>query len=356
MARARLLTVVAALVAGAVVSELALRWFWPGEVETELLRERVAPFELKEMKRYSRDPILYYELQPDGHFEREGVQFVFDSEGVRVPAHPVVHAPDATGATIRFALIGPSTAFGWRVDFDVAYGEQLRRRLEARWKRPVELRDFGIPAFNSVQETRLFETRVLPWRPDFVVWNYDHRDAYPILQKSDPVGLPPEYGDNALHSAVVKLLLRRVREHELEARRFEDRAYTTHTGYLTSGYDYDVHLAALERMAGLAAQAKVPVVLFIHDVILKSPPADAGHFEELHQPLLAFFAKRTPSLHVLDLFFCYQEVMEERGWKNLSAWWISLQPMDAHPNAEGHAFVADELDRFIATLPHVGPK
>jgi len=319
MARARLLTVVAALVAGAVVSELALRWFWPGEVETELLRERVAPFELKEMKRYSRDPILYYELQPDGHFEREGVQFVFDSEGVRVPAHPVVHAPDATGATIRFALIGPSTAFGWRVDFDVAYGEQLRRRLEARWKRPVELRDFGIPAFNSVQETRLFETRVLPWRPDFVVWNYDHRDAYPILQKSDPVGLPPEYGDNALHSAVVKLLLRRVREHELEARRFEDRAYTTHTGYLTSGYDYDVHLAALERMAGLAAQAKVPVVLFIHDVILKSPPADAGHFEELHQPLLAFFAKRTPSLHVLDLFPRYQEVIKKRGWKNLNA-------------------------------------
>ena len=319
MARARLLTVVAALVAGAVVSELALRWFWPGEVETELLRERVAPFELKEMKRYSHDPILYYELQPDGHFEREGVQFVFDSEGVRVPAHPVVHAPDATGATIRFALIGPSTAFGWRVDFDVAYGEQLRRRLEARWKRPVELRDFGIPAFNSVQETRLFETRVLPWRPDFVVWNYDHRDAYPILQKSDPVGLPPEYGDNALHSAVVKLLLRRVREHELEARRFEDRAYTTHTGYLTSGYDYDVHLAALERMAGLAAQAKVPVVLFIHDVILKSPPADAGHFEELHQPLLAFFAKRTPSLHVLDLFPRYQEVIKKRGWKNLNA-------------------------------------
>jgi hypothetical protein len=356
VARARLLKVVAAFVAGALVSELALRWFWRGEVDTGLLRERVAPFELREMKRYSQDPILYYELQPDGNFERDGVKFVFDSEGVRVPAHPVVHAPDATGATIRFALIGPSTAFGWRVDFDVAYGEQLRRRLEARWKRPVELRDFGIPAFNSVQETRLFETRVLPWHPDFVVWNYDHRDAYPILDKDDPVGLPPEYGDNALHSAVVKLLLRRVREHELEARRSRDQAYTTHTAYLTSGYDYDVHLAALERMAGLAAQAKVPVVLFIHDVVLKAPPADAGHFEELHQPLLAFFAKRTPSLHVLDLFPRYQEVMKERDWKNLTSWWLSLQPMDAHPNAEGHAFVADELDRFIATLPDVGPK
>jgi len=356
VARARLLKVVAAFAAGALVSELALRWFWPGEVDTELLRERVAPFELREMKRYSRDPILYYELQPGGNFETDGVKFVFDGEGVRVPTHPVVHAPDATGATIRFALIGPSTAFGWRVDFDVAYGEQLRRRLEARWKRPVELRDFGIPAFNSVQETRLFETRVLPWHPDFVVWNYDHRDAYPILKPSDPVGLPPEYGDNALHSAVIKLLMRRSREHELEARRFQDHDYTLHNNYLASGADYDLHLAALERMAGLAAQAKVPVVLFIHDVIIKRAPADAEHFDVLHHPLSEFFQKRAPSLHVLDLFPRYQEVMAQRDWKDLTQWWLSLQPVDAHPNDECHAFIADRLDEFIATLPDIGPK
>src|SRR5262249_4885383 len=255
----------------------------------------------------------------------------------------------------RSARLARRPAFGRRVPFDDCYGEQLRRRLEARWKRPVELRNFGVPAYNSIQEARLFETRVVPWHPDFVVWNYDHRDAYPILQTNDPIGLPPEYGDNALHSALLKLLARRVREHELESRRLRP-GYTVHTDYLASGGDYDVHLAALTRMAELAAQAKVPVVLFIHDVILQRPPADADHFDVLHRPLLDFFRKRAPNVHVLDLYPRLQEIMQERGWTDLKAWWISQKPVDAHPTPEGHAFVAEELEKFIAGLPDVGPK
>lgn len=357
MARARLLIVAGALLAGSLVSEVALRCFWPGEFDTALLRERVQPFELATMTRYSNDPVLYYEMRPDNtFFPLPTAKTVVDHEGYRVPDHPVVHAADATGAPIRFALVGPSTAFGWRVKFDECYGEQLRRRLEARWKRPVEFRNFGVPAYNSVQQLRVFETKVLPFKPDFVVWNYDHRDAYPILRQNDAIGLPPEYGDNALHSATLKLLLRRLREHELEALRFDDKKYTTHTDYLTSGRDYDLHFQALERMAGLAKSAHLPIVVFIHDVILQRLPADAGHFDELHKPVLEFFRTRTPNLHVVDLFPRYQEVMEQHGWSDLKHWWISLKPVDAHPTAEGHAFVAEELEKFIATLPDVGPK
>jgi hypothetical protein len=354
--RRKLAIVAAALLAGVLVTELGLRWFWPGEVDSNTLRERAAVFQLETMKRYSADPVLYYEMLPDHTFFANRAKFVIDHEGYRVPDHPVEHAPDAAGAPIRFALVGPSTAFGWRIAFDDCYGEQLRRRLEARWKRPLELRDFGVPAYNSIQEARVFETRVLPWHPDFVVWNYDHRDAYPILLPTDPVGLPPEYGDNALHSATWKLLRRRLREHELEARRFNGTAYTVHTDYLTSGRDYDAHLAALQRMAGLAEQAKLPVVLFIHDAIIQRLPEDADHFDVLHRPLLEFFRTRTPQVHVLDLFPRYQAVMQERGWPDLKPWWISLKPVDAHPTPECHAFIADQLDQFIATLPEIGPK
>jgi hypothetical protein len=344
-----------AFLAGLAAAELALRLFWPGEFDTQILAKSRAPMEFGGIKRYSSDPVLYYELIPDHRFEVDGAKFVIDSEGFRVDDQPVVHASDLSGAPIRFALVGPSTAYGWCVPFATGYGEQLRRRLEARWKRPVELRDFGVPAYNATQEARLFETKVLAWHPDFVVWNYDHRDAYPLLNAQDRVGAPPEFGDNALHSALLKLLMRRLREHRLENRRFRDQPFTQTDNYLTSGCFFDDHSAALERMAARAKREHLPVVLFVHDVVIRRLPESAEHFEKLHEPLLDFFAKRTPNLHVLDLFPRFQQVMAERGWSDLKPWWISVTPQDAHPNAAGHAFIAEELDRFIATLPEVGP-
>jgi hypothetical protein len=346
---------VAAFLAGGATAELALRLFWAAEFDTRILRESDAPLWLGKIKQYCSDPLLYYELIPDQRFSSEGNEFVTDTEGFRVSGLPVVHAPDATGATIRFALVGPSTAYGWRVPFESCYGELLRRKLEARWKRPVELRNFGVPAYNSSQEARLFETSVLAWHPDFVVWNYDHRDAYAILMKDDPVGLPPAYGDNLLHSAVVKLLLRRLRVRQFERVRLRDQPFTQTDNYFTSGPFYDDHLAALERMAARAAREHLPVVLFIHDVVIRRAPADADHYPALHAPLLAFFATRAGNVHVLDLFPRFQQVMEERGWSDLKPWWISLAPQDAHPNKEAHAFIAEELDRVIATLPDIGP-
>lgn len=351
----RLAIVAAAFLAGLAAAELGLRLFWPAEVDTRRLLESSPQMEFGAIKRFSSDPVLYYELIPDRRYEDYGATFVIDAEGFRVSDRPVVHAPDATGAPVRFALIGPSTAFGWRVDYGAFYGELLRQRLEARWKRPVELRDFGVPAYNSTQEDRLFETKVLAWHPDFVLWNYDHRDAYPLLAKDDRIGLPPEFGDNDLNSALLKLLRRRLRERELERVRFRNQPFTQIDNYLTSGPFYDEHLAALERMAARARQEKLPIVLFIHDVVIQRLPAGADHFEALHKPLLAFFAEKAPNLHVLDLFPRYQQLMSERGWPDLKRWWISLSPRDAHPNAESHAWIADELDRFIATLPDVAP-
>jgi hypothetical protein len=351
----RLSVTALAFLAGLASAEVALRLFWPAEVDTQILAKSRAPLEFGVIKRYSSDPVLYYELIPDRRFKCDKAKFVIDSEGFRVSDQPIVHAPDVTGAPVRFALVGPSTAYGWRVPFASCYGEQLRRRLEARWKRPVELRDFGVPAYNATQETRLFETKVLAWHPDFVVWNYDHRDAYPLLNADDSVGAPPEFGDNPLHSALVKLLRRRLRERDLERRRFRHQPFTQTDNYLTSGCFYDEHLAALERMAARAQREHLPVVLFIHDVVMQPLPDGAEHFEKLHEPLLAFFAAKTPNLHVVDLFPRFQQVMAERGWSDLKPWWISVTPQDAHPNDEGHAFVAEELDRFIATLPEIGP-
>ena len=50
---------------------------------------------------------------------------------------------------------------------------------------------------------------------------------------------------------------------------------------------------------------------------------------------------------VLDLYPLYQAVLRQRGWADLSPWWRSVKPLDGHPNAEGHRFIAQRLLDYI---------
>jgi hypothetical protein len=46
---------------------------------------------------------------------------------------------------------------------------------------------------------------------------------------------------------------------------------------------------------------------------------------------------------VIDMFPRSQAEQERRGWKELHAYWLSVEPLDGHPNADGHAFLAESV-------------
>ena len=79
-----------------------------------------------------------------------------------------------------------------------------------------------------------------------------------------PTSMAPEYGDNLLHSALLKLVLRTAYEHRSARFRYDGSHHETFEGYFRSGAHYDRHLEALTEVARQAAAALVPPTWPLH--------------------------------------------------------------------------------------------
>jgi len=262
-----------------------------------------------------------------------------------------VHDPACVAGArpLRVAVVGPSTTFGFKLPAEQSYPEQLVALMERLWKRPVELRNVSVPAYNSEQEAHVFAERVLPWHPDLVLWHYDHRDAFPVIGPGERIELPPEFGDNALHCATFKLLVRKRQTTELEALRFAGEGNVQAEGYLVAGPLWDRHLQALAKVAGAAREQRIPILLVLFDAFVQTGSKGREHFDALHRPLVPVLEGF--GFRVIDMFPRYQAEMERRGWKDLRAWWLSLDPLDGHPNADGHAFLAESVAAWLTQNP-----
>jgi hypothetical protein len=351
----KLRATLAALLVGLLGLEVAVRLGLRDEWDAPVIQARQAGANFMPLVRFSADPALYYEVVPNLDLDFHGVRVRTDADGCRVPAQPPVHAPacDPAAPPLRVAVVGPSTTFGYRLPCEQSYPELLRPRLEALARRPVELRNFSAPAYNSEQEARLFELRALPWRPELVLWHYDHRDAFPALGPDDRIELSPYFGDNPLHWATLKLLRRRLRLAELESLRLGAEGHGFAEGYIVSGPSWDRHLQALQRVADQARSLGAPVFVVIFDAFVQRGDPGLEHAQALHRPLVP--ALEAAGLHVIDLYPDYEAVMEQRGWKDLRRWWFSVAPLDGHPNAEGHTFIADRVAAWMESHPELIP-
>lgn len=346
--RRRILTTLLALLAGMGLVEGGVRLLLPHETDTRLLARRLEQASLDSVTRPSADPGLYFELRPGLDRVVDGARVVTDALGCRVPVAPPPPPPRGAGPPLRLAVVGASTSYGFRLPWEQSYPPQLAARLQDALARPVELRNFATPAWNAEQQARDFETRVLAWRPDLVLWHYDHRDAFPMLLPDQPLSLPPDFGDNLLHSSALKLVLRRLHERALRARAHDGSGHASVDHYFASGPLYERHLAALGRVGSLARDRSLPVGLVIFDAFLRADDSAVAHFDGLHRELVPRL--QACGFDVLDLFHPLRAQMLAAGWEDLSPYWVSKEPLDGHPNAAGHAWLAATLAPWLAGL------
>ena len=345
---ARLALALATLLVAAGLAEVTLRLVRPAWPGASFAAGGPEDLQLGRARRLSRDPRLYYELVPGATLAFGGSTVRIDEAGRRVPVTDSAPPPPGLPSPIRLAVVGDSSAFGWGVMFEESYPALVARRLQALWKRPVEVVNWSVPGYNSEQEQRLFETRILADDPDLVLWHYDHNDATAILPFGEPVGLPPEVGTNALGSEALAYLLRRLEQFRLAPWLHETVRHPRFSGYVTSGPLYDRHLAALQRAAATAAARRLPVLLVVFDPQADRPgPVADAHFETLHARLVPRL--RAFGFEVFDTYPAEQALLVERGWRDLSA--FQLDPAsDIHPNREGHAWLAEVVAPELARL------
>lgn len=337
-----------AVVLSVALAEVVVRVAIPEQWDAEVMAET----SLSTLTRYSADPTLYLELVPELTEPFGKGVVVTDADGKRGLGAPGWQPAGAAGEPLRIDLLGDSTSFVWRLPYEQGYPERVRRALAEAWGRPVELVNHSVPGYNTQQELRVFERDVLPARPDLVLWHYDHNDAVPALLGTQQVGMPPDYGDNVLGSALVKVVLRELRRRGAEDRRLgadmdADELARTVGAYLSEGRFYDEHLRALERLAELARQHDVPVLVVIFDAGLERATPPDAHYERLHRPLLARL--QAAGLAVFDLYDTLQATLAAQGWDDQRP--LQLSDRDRHPNKIGHRVVADALSAHLLSLP-----
>lgn len=337
--RRRLLLAAGAVLGTLVLGEIAVRVLMRDAWDTERLSAQAGEVHLGRYRQPSPDPALVFTSKPNLDMEYGGARVVTDAQGERVDPSP---APEPPGAPASLFVLGDSSAFGWRVEWAQTYAALVAARMAgASSARPVRLRNLSVPGYNSGQELRLLETRVLPERPALVIWHVDHNDAADVFAQDGPANLPPTAGDNALHSALIKVLRRAVLQHEL------DRSLCN--GYLTGGPEWERHVAALERGVREAREAGVPMLLVLFDANVEFGPEAEAHLARLHAPLLARL--QATGAPVLELYPLLQAEAQRQGWTDLRPLWVA--PDDPHPGPAGHELLARLIgDALHQHWPH----
>jgi lysophospholipase L1-like esterase len=325
-----------------VVLEMCVRVFFHDEVDTLALRQRLGRHSIRIVVEPSPDPTVFFDLRPNLRLTFAGSLVVTAAGRYRISGAegPAARAP----AQVRIAVLGDSTPFGWGVAYEDSYPERFRRRLEDASGRSVELRNFSVPGYNALQELRAFETKVKPWRPHLLIVHHDHNDADPAVKAVSPDYMPPEYGDNPLQSALIKWTRRRLRRMRNESDR--TAAASGHRlvgGYIAAGPLYDAQLEARRALLEQARALGTPVLIVLFNaVVTRNDGYERTEvYITLHRDLAAKLAHM--GYRVLDLYPLYQQALQERGWADMSRWWRSLKPVDAHPNPDGHRFIAERL-------------
>ena len=346
--RQKLLLAVVATVTALLCAEACVKVFFLDQVDTELMLQHLRRWSIRDLKRPLEDPRIGFDLKPDLNQVVRGVLYRTSSDGRRIPEHPT----NTPGDAVRFAVVGDSSSFGWGVAYEASYPERFRRKMEDLTGVPVALANFSVPAYNSEQEREMFFRRVVAYEPDLVILHHDHNYASPIAHYRYK-GLHPSYGDNVLHSGLIKLALRRYRtwrdpDPQQRLRETHELVVT----YIASGPIYDQHLRALEDIVEKARTMGAPVIaVLFHAYVYFDPDYQSSPvYVRLHKQLSGHLGGM--GYHVLDLYPLYQAKMREMGWHDLREWWVAkADPHDPHPNVEGHRFIADRLVEFARHDP-----
>jgi lysophospholipase L1-like esterase len=110
-------------------------------------------------------PDLKYELTPGASGRVSGTDLKINSQGFRGPE------PSSNPSTPRVIVLGDSIAFGNNLPLEDTFSFQLQQRLVSQG-RDLEILNFGVGGYDTLQEVSSLEVRGLKYHPDLVVVAY----------------------------------------------------------------------------------------------------------------------------------------------------------------------------------------
>lgn len=269
-----------------------------------------------------------------------------NSAGFRGPEF----SPTPPPGTFRIALAGDSYTMGWKIDEEETYAVRLQALLDAA-ARPgarFEVLNLGLGGLNIGQVMRRLERVGLPYGPHLLVYGFTLNDIYarndrPELDRKRRLELLADWLRFA-HSP--SALLRFLWPRWVSLRNALWRPEGSEESWLHERYGNPKHwrriAAGLDHLARLARRRDTCAVVLVHTDIAQ----------------LRFFHPFT------DIYEQVGKAARERGlavaqsypyFRGRDARDLRVSVVDGHPNARGHALLAQALfDTLVQLPPHCG--
>jgi lysophospholipase L1-like esterase len=283
------------------------------------------------------DPLLFWSLKPGlrQRDPRTGVEFRTNELGLRGP-----EVPAEKGDEFRILSLGESTTFGESVEYDECYSARLQKSLPQVHGRPVRVINAGVPGYALVQGCQYLEHRGIDLEPDVVLLYFGINDFLPVtyLSKRDAMidGASKPNDWELLeqrqacsfrvgtwmrrHSNLVRAMASVMHEEPERARTQRD----SNKVRVPPGHRRKL----LSRIEGFCAEHGIHLLVII-----------PWYLEfEAHEPLLRSFV-REHGVAEVDL---------PRLLGSLDRTRYFTDPM--HPNAAGHAAVAQAIEEVLAGI------
>ena len=300
-----------------VLAEIGLRFYFSRNINYDIEMSRYSNL----AKQTSTNPLI-------GHMHRENVSEILMGVGVETNADGLRDRdyPVERNSSYRMIFVGDSLTFGWGASREDTFEYLLEERLNEN--ADVEVLNFGIGNYNTVQQVSLFKEKGLKYRPDQVTMFFFINDAEPIRPRSSWEFLSG--------SQLVTFVWSRLRG-----------LLSDSSSYDGNYLDYYTDLYADDSAGWTAAQAAMLEMQAL---------ADENGFR--------FQVVMLPELHELvdypfaDVYAKVRRFLESSGIKVLDVTpafsnegdpvqlWVALD--DAHPNARAHRIIADASYDYIA--------
>lgn len=268
------------------------------------------------MKSAATDSKVGFMHQPNTKLTLMGVDVEINSRGFRDVEHPQQKAPGTT----RIGLLGDSVTFGWGVPYGQRYSELIAQRWNQTSK--FELINTGHGNYNSRQEYAMLSDHLAQDNLDGVIQFWYINDAEPV----------PHHRDAPWYSHFYTAIFFWSKSDLLQRRLGGRQNYVDY--YRGLYQDGAPGLAdfkqALSDTGAWTREHKIPWVFVVmpefHDF------SDGGPFTSVYE-----YTKKAAA----DAGAIVIDVTPDFKGQDPRTIWVA--PNDVHPNAKGHAIVADAV-------------
>ena len=268
--------------------------------------------------------------RPSSQAKLMGVDISLNSLGDRGPEPSMTADPMRK----RVLVLGSSITMGWGVPFPETFTATTQRMLNtAKPFGPAFSFEFvngGIGNYNTVFQHVLFRRQFPVVKPDLVVLHYFLSDVQPRTMGRNSFLLQ--------HSYFAAFFFDRWSQIKLRVGGQFTNLFTFYRDlYADDSPAWHVTQQHVQAMRDEAARAGVPFIVVItpdiHDLSPGTP------YKALYDKIEAKFSGMgIPTVNTFD-------ALQRDFGKDVSSLWI--QPDDPHPNAKGHAVMADVLYRYL---------